>query len=43
MKLLVKMGWKLIDRVKVKKADVKNNQYVVTSQSNFRMSRNWQE
>lgn len=34
------MGWKLID--KVEKADVKNNQYVVTSQGNFRMSGNSQ-
>jgi len=37
------MGWKLIDRVKVKKADMKNNQCAVTSQSNLSMSRNRQE
>lgn len=37
------MGWKLIDRVEVKNADIKNNQRVITSQSNFRTSENGQE
>lgn len=37
------MGWKLIDIVEVKKAGIKNNQCIITFQSNFRTSENGQE